>query len=52
MKTILKTLYVICAIIEYLWSIPVSVMEAIGQKLNELTDSIEVNIQKIEKSKG
>jgi hypothetical protein len=43
---ILHFLFILCAIIEFLWSIVVSVFESIGLKLTELVDVIQASISK------
>lgn len=43
---ILQTLWFLFAAIEFIWSVVLLIFEAIGEKLNELTDAIEKSILK------
>jgi hypothetical protein len=43
---ILQFLYVLFTIIEFLWSVLVSLFETVGLKLSELVDVVEANITK------
>lgn len=38
---ILQFLYILCATIEFTWSVLVALVDTIGSKLTELTDTIE-----------
>jgi hypothetical protein len=44
---ILFFFYFLFVVIEFTWSIVVKVFEAIGEKLNELTDTTESVIEKL-----
>ncbi len=43
---ILQTIWFISAVIEFLWSVVCAIMGAIGEKMNELTDVLEISIEK------
>lgn len=43
---ILQTLWLLSAVIEFIWSVVCSIMGSIGEKMNELTDVLEISIKK------
>lgn len=49
---ILQFLFTLSIIIEFTWSVVVSVFEAVGLKLTELVDAIEASIDKIKQAKS
>lgn len=43
---ILRFLYLLFATVEFIWSVAVAIIEAVGSKLNELVDVIEQETKK------
>lgn len=44
---ILQTLWFLLASVEFIWSVVLSISEAFGEKLNEVTDALEKSIEKL-----
>jgi hypothetical protein len=43
---ILQTIWFLSALVEFMWSVVCAIMGAIGEKMNEITDVLEISIEK------